>query len=119
MKKTAALILALLMLFTCASCTGNPDEAEAAIIAFYSIKSAEGEFIVEVQDLGGVYDELYDEDGIYITFKGSDEKIYDKEGNELTREDLNYGDTLEIHYSGELSRKNPKTIKAYKVVKVS
>lgn len=119
MKKTAALILALLMLFTCASCTGNPDEAEAAIIAFYSIKSAEGEFIVEVQDLGGVYDELYDEDGIYITFKGSDEKIYDKEGNELTREDLNYGDTLEIHYDGELHRKNPKTIKAYKVVKVS
>lgn len=118
MKKAFALFLSVLMLFTLASCGGNTaDEEDAAIIAFYSIKSIEGEFIVEVQDLGGVYDELYDKDGIYIKFSGGEE-IYDKEGNKITQEDLNYGDTLEIHYNGKLHRKNPKTILASKIVKV-
>lgn len=118
MKKVLALLFSVLMLFTLASCGGNSDKDEdAAIIAFYSVNSAQGEFIVEVQDLGGVYDELYDKDGIYIKFAGG-EKIYDKEGNKLSRDDLNYGDTLEIHYNGELYRKNPKTIKATKIVKI-
>ncbi|MBR6531729.1 MAG: hypothetical protein IKT61_04445 [Clostridia bacterium] len=119
MKKAFALFLSVLMLFTLASCGGNTaDDDAAAIIAFYSIKSVEGEFIVEVQDLGGVYNELYDKDGIYIKFTGA-EAIYDKDGNKLDRDDLNYGDTLEVHYNGELYRKNPKTIKASKIVKVS
>ncbi len=118
MKKITALLLAALMLFACVACDTSDSENEAAIIAFYSVKSADGEFIVEVQDLGGVYDELYDKDGIYIKFKGS-EKIYDAEGNKISRDDLIIGDTLEIHYNGELSSKNPKIITAYKVVKVS
>lgn len=119
MRKALALIFSAVMLFMLASCTGNPSaDADAAIVAFYSVKSAEGEFIVEVQDLGGVYSELYDKDGIYIMFAGSGEEIYDNEGNKLTRDDLNYGDTLEIHYNGELHRKNPKTIKATKIVKI-
>lgn len=119
MKKALALFFAVIMLFSLASCGGNPSaDADAAIIAFYSVKSAEGEFIVEVQDLGGVYSELYDKDGIYIKFAG-DEELYDAEGNKLTREDLNYGDTLEIHYNGELYRKNPKTIKATKIIRIA
>ncbi len=118
MKKITAFLLAILMLFTCAACDTSDEENKAAIIAFYSVKSAGGEFIVEVQDLGGVYTELYDQEGIYIKFKGS-EKIFDSEGNEISRDDLIIGDTLEIHYDGTLSSKNPKTIKAYKVVKVS
>lgn len=116
MKKVSALIFAVLMLFTCVACAETPTE-DAAIIAFYSVKSAEGEFIVEVQELGGVYTELYDKEGIYIQFADG-EAIFDSEGNKLSQEDLAYGDTLEIHYSGELHRKNPKTIKAYKIVKV-
>ncbi len=118
MKKIAALMLAVLMLFTCAACGSSSDDEKAAIIAFYSVKSVDGEFIVEVQDLGGVYTELYDTNGIYIKFSGS-EKIYDSEGNKISRDDLIIGDTLEIHYNGKLSSKNPKTIKADKVVKVS
>ncbi|MBQ3129008.1 MAG: hypothetical protein IJC13_08250 [Clostridia bacterium] len=119
MKKAFALFLSVLMLFSLAACGNNLSKDEdAAIVAFYSVKSAEGEFIVEVQNLGGVYSELYDENGIYIKFAGSGEEIYDKEGNKLSREDLNYGDTLEIHYNGELYRKNPKTIKATKIVKI-
>lgn len=117
MKKLTAFLLAVMMAFVCAAC-GGTNEEEATILAFYSIKSAQGEFIVEVQDLGGVYSELYDKNGIYITFKGSGEKIYDSEGKEISRDALNYGDTLEIHYNGKLSSKNPKTIKATKVVLV-
>ncbi len=120
MKKFAALILAVMMLFTCAACaddTGYNEENPASIMAFYSIKSVEGDFIVEVQDLGGVYSELYDKDGIYIKFTG-DEAIFDKDGNAIKREDLNYGDTLEIQFNGKLSGKNPKTIKAYKIIKI-
>lgn len=118
MKKALAVFLSVLMLMTLVSCGGNSgNEEDAAIIAFYSIKSYEGEFIVEVQDLGGVYDELYDEDGLYIKFSGGEE-IYDNEGNKITRDDLNYGDTLEIHYNGKLHRKNPKTLLVSKIVKV-
>ena len=117
MKKTAALVLAVLMIFICAACGSDKTEEVATIQATYSIKSLEGEFIVEVQDLGGVYSEVYDKNGIYIKFKDG-EKIYDKDGKEISREDLFVGDTLEIHYNGKLSKKNPKTITAYKVVKV-
>lgn len=115
MKKTVALVLAVLMLFACVACGSDKDEEVATIQATYSLKSLEGEFIVEVQDLGGVYSDLYDKNGIYIKFKDG-EKIYDKDGNEISREDLVVGDTLEIHYNGKLSKKNPKTITAYKVV---
>ena len=117
MKKTAALVLAVLMLFVCVACSSDDSDEVATIQVTYSLKSLEGEFIVEVQDLGGVYSELYDENGIYIKFKNG-EKIYDKDGKEISREDLFVGDTLEIHYNGKLSDKNPKTITAYKVVKM-
>ena len=117
MKKTAALILAVLMLFACVACGSEDSDEVATVQATYSLKSLEGEFIVEVQDLGGVYSELYDENGIYVKFKG-EEKIYDKDGNEIQREDLIVGDMLEIHYDGKLSKKNPKTITASKVVKI-
>lgn len=116
MKKLTAFLLAVMMVFVCAACGDTTSEEDAAIHAFYSIKSAQGEFIVEVQDLGGVYSELYDENGIYIKFKGSKEKIYDSEGNEISRDSLNYGDTLEIHYNGKLSSKKPKTITATRIV---
>lgn len=116
MKRIVASVLAVLMLFMCAACSNETDEV-AVIQATYSIKSLSGEFIVEVQDLGGVYSELYDTEGIYIKFNG-EEKIYDAEGNEISREDLVVGNTLEIHYSGKLSKKNPKVITAYKVVKI-
>ncbi len=117
MKKVTALLLAVMMLFACVSCGEKEPEVLSTIQATYSVKSLEGEFIVEVQDLGGVYSELYDKDGIYIKFKNG-EKIYDAEGNEISREDLLVGDTLEIHYNGKLKDKNPKTIEAYKIEKV-
>lgn len=116
MKKVTALLLAVMMIFSCAACSGDPEEL-SVIQATYSIKSAEGEFIVEVQDLGGIYSELYDPEGIYITFKDG-EKIYDLDGNEISRDDLIIGDTLEIHYNGKLKDKSPKTIEAYKIVKI-
>ena len=52
---------------------------------------------------------------MYIKFIGGKDKIYDANGNELTREDLTVGATLEISYDGKLAKNNPKTIKAYKV----
>lgn len=121
MKKVISAFLAIAMLFTLAACSdkdATPEDANA-IIASYSIKSVDGEFIVEVQNLGGVYDELYDKSGIYIKFDGGSDKIYDAEGNKISRSDLNYGDSLQIYYSGKLAKKNPKTIEAYKIVKIA
>ena len=120
MKKIISLTLVVLMgLFMLTSCGTTADDVENAstIIANYSIKNAEDDknFIVEVQDLGGVYKELYDKDGLYIKFVGGKDKIYDADGKELTRDDLVTGATLEISYDGKLAKKSPKTIKAYKV----
>lgn len=118
MKRFPAFLIAVLMLLTLCSCGGSGEkQANAEIMASYSVKATEKDFIVEVQKLGGVYDELYDEKGIYIKFSG-DEEIYDKDGNKIERKDLFIGDTLKITYDGTLAKKNPKTIKAVKVQKV-
>lgn len=119
MKRFVSLTLVVLIsLFMLSSCgmTANDEANASTIIANYSIKNGDDKnFIVEVQDLGGVYKELYDKDGLYIKFIGGKDKIYDVNGNELTREDLTIGATLEISYDGKLAKNNPKTIKAYKV----
>lgn len=120
MKKIISILLvafSVLLLFTSCGTTAEDEKNASTIIANYSIKNAEDEknFIVEVQNLGGVYDELYDKDGLYVKFVGGKDKIYDAEGKELSRDDLATGATLEISYDGKLAKKSPKTIKAYKV----
>lgn len=117
MKRIIALTASLLMVLALCSCgkTETPEDY-SAIFASYSVKSENGKFIVEVQDLGGVYDELYDSDGIVIKFYDK-EKLTDRAGNTITPGDINYGDTLEIRYSGKLKKNHPKTIKAYEVIK--
>ena len=120
MKKIVSIALVvfmgLLLLSACAS--SSEDEKNAnTIIANYSINNSDDskDFIVEVQDLGGVYSDLYDKNGLYVKFKGGSDRIYDADGNELSREDLAVGTTLEISYDGKIVKDNPKTIKAYKV----
>ena len=120
MKKIVSIALVVFMgLFLFSSCGSNSDGEENAntIIANYSINNTDDskDFIVEVQDLGGVYSDLYDKNGLYIKFKGGSDKIFDAYGNELSREDLTIGATLEISYDGKIVKDNPKTIKAYKV----
>ena len=120
MKKIVSVALVVFLgLFLFSSCGSNSDGEENAntIIANYSINNTEDskDFIVEVQDLGGVYSDLYDKNGLYVKFKGGSDKIYDADGNELSREDLTIGATLEISYDGKIVKDNPKTIKAYKV----
>lgn len=119
MKRFVSLTLVVLIgLFMLSSCgmTANDEANASMIIANYSIKNGDDKnFIVEVQDLGGVYKELYDKDGLYVRFVGGKDKIYDANGKELTRADLAIGATLEISYDGKLAKNSPKTIKAYKV----
>ncbi|HAX82939.1 MAG TPA: hypothetical protein DCY15_00050 [Ruminococcaceae bacterium] len=120
MKRVISLtLIALMGLFMLTSCgtTANDEANASTIIANYSIKNSEDDksFIVEVQQLGGVYDDLYDKDGLYVRFVGGKDKIYDADGKELTRADLAIGATLEISYDGKLAKNSPKTIKAYKV----
>ncbi len=120
MKKiVSVMLIALTGLFLLCSCGASTADVENAstIIANYSIKNSDDDksFIVEVQDLGGVYEKLYDKDGLYIKFVGGKDKIYDADGKELSRDDLTVGATLEISYDGKLAKDSPKTIKAYKV----
>ncbi|MBP9988196.1 MAG: hypothetical protein KBT46_01730 [Ruminococcus sp.] len=120
MKKIISAVMVLIILVGCSAC-GNKNknpEKYSSIIATYSVNSDEKKFIVEVQNLGGVYDQLYDKNGLIIDFYGSDDEVYDKDGNKISRKDLTPGDTLRVQYDGKLSKKNPKTIKAYKVSKV-
>lgn len=120
MKKIVSIALVVFMgLLLLSACSSNSEDEKNAntIIANYSINNSEDskDFIVEVQDLGGVYSDLYDKNGLYVKFKGGSDKIYDADGNELSREDLAVGTTLEISYDGKIVKDNPKTIKAYKV----
>lgn len=114
MKKILAILMSVSMLLMLSSC-GNKDETYE-IIASYSVNSTEEDFIVYVQDLGGVYKVLYDENGLHLKLD-KDAKIVDAEGNEITQGDLRVGDTLKVSYSGKLIKKNPKTIKVYEITK--
>lgn len=120
MKRIVSLAIVVLMsltLFSSCGTTAEKTEQTSTIIANYSIKNADDDkdFIVEVQNLGGVYEDLYDKDGLYVKFVGGKDKIYDADGKELTRDNLETGATLEISYNGKLAKNSPKTIKAYKV----
>lgn len=121
MKRLISILLititGLLLISGCGSNEPKDGEQVNTIIANYSIKNTDDskDFIVEVQDLGGVYSELYDKDGLYVKFKGGSDQIFDKKGNELSRKSLQIGATLQISYDGKLIKNNPKTIKAYKV----
>lgn len=121
MKRLVSLTLvAVMCLCLFASCGSQEPEETSTIIANYSIKNSEDskDFIVEVQKLGGAYTELYDENGLYIVFKGGSDEIYDADGSRLSRDDLTVGATLQISYNGKLYKKSPKTIKAYKVTRI-
>lgn len=121
MKRLISLTLvAVMSLCLFASCGSQELEEASTIIANYSIKNTDDSknFIVEVQNLGGAYTELYDENGLYIVFKGGSEEIYDADGSKLSRDDLKVGATLQISYNGKLYKKSPKTIKAYKVTRI-
>lgn len=115
MKRVLAAFMALSMLFMLASC-GKDDEPLPEIIASLT-EYTEDECILYVQDLGGVYSELYDAEGLHVKF-AKDAKICDSKGNELTREDMRYGQTVKVKYSGKLIKKHPKTIKVYEIVTI-
>ncbi len=123
MKKIASFLIAAVMLFVCVSCEKEPDDIESLdkIQVSYSVKNGDsGEFIVEIQEvLAGVepYKSLYSPDGLYIKMS-KNAKIYDADGNEIKQQNLMPGDTLEIYYDGSLESNSPKTIKAYKIVKI-
>ena len=116
MKRVLAAFMALSMLFMLASCGKDSDEPLPEIVASLT-EFTEDECILYVQNLGGVYSELYDEEGLYVKF-AKDAKIYDSEGNEITREDLRFGQTVKVKYSGKLIKKHPKTIKVYEFTTV-
>lgn len=120
MKKVISIFLVAvigLLLFSSCGASDDSESAVSTIIANYSIKNSEDskDFIVEVQDLGGAYSDLYDKDGLYIKFKGGSDNIYDSDGTKISRDKLEVGATLEISYDGKLAKESPKTIKAYKV----
>lgn len=124
MKKIASFLIAALMLFACVSCEKEPEDLESLdkIQVTYSIKNGtSGDFIVEIQEIlshAEPYKSLYSPDGLYIKMSNK-AKIYDENGNEIKQKDLVIGDTLEIYYDGTLESNSPKTIKAYKIVRIA
>ncbi len=123
MKKIASFLIAVVILFACVACEKEPENIEALdrIQVTYSVKNSDsGEFIVEIQEVFSdiePYKSLYSSEGLYIKMS-KDAKIYDADGNEIKQQNLVPGDTLEIYYDGTLESNSPKTIKAYKIVKI-
>lgn len=116
MKRTVAVILAVLaMLFVFTSC-GSDKMPQDQIVGFYSVHSTDKDFMVHFDSKVGAYAELYDENDVHIKLK-SGAKILDAQGNEIKASDINIGEALVITYDGKLAKKNPKTIEAYKIQK--
>ena len=129
MKRIIAILLALVMLLSFAACSGAPsytpeqvdDMVETGdmgtIQAFYSIKNSpdgKGDFYVQFNSaLESVFD-FYSEDGTLVEFDGK-VVVYDQEGNEVPRSEIEYGQALIIAFNGEAEDTDPPTIKAYKV----
>lgn len=123
MKKIAAFLIAVIMLFGCVACQKEPDpDTLNRIQVAYSVKNVDsGDFIVEIQEIlanAEPYKSLYGTDGTVYIEMSKKAKIYDAKGNEIKKSDLIVGDTLEIYYDGTVEHNNPKTIKAYKIVKI-
>lgn len=111
-KKVLAVLMALTMLFLLASCSGKNEPYPEIMASFVHCEN--DDFVIYVQNLGGVYDELFEEDGLHVKLV-KNAKIYDIDGNEINKEDIRTGQTLKIAYSGKLVKKNPKTIKVYEI----
>ncbi len=129
MKRVFSVILALAMLVSLAACSTapsyTPEQVEemvetgemGTIQAFYSVRNAEdgkGDFYVQFNSaLENVFD-FYSEDGTLVEFDGK-VVVYDKDGNEVPRSEIKYGQGLIIAFNGEAEDTDPPTIKAYKV----
>lgn len=129
MKRIFSVLLAVAMLVSLAACSGSPtytpEQVEemvetgemGTIQAFYSVRNAEdgkGDFYVQFNSaLEEVFD-FYSEDGTLVEFDGK-VVVYDREGNEVPRSEIAYGQALIIAFNGEAESTDPPTIKAYKV----
>lgn len=129
MKRIFAVLLAFVIVASLAACSGAPsytpqqvDEMVetgemGTIQAFYSIKNSpdgKGDFYVQFNSaLESVFD-FYSEDGTLVEFDGK-VIVYDSEGNEVPRSEIEYGQALIIVFNGEAEDVDPPTIKAYKV----
>ena len=83
MKKLFAVFCIIVMVFSLSACGSKKAENEELnqIFASYSEKLGSKSCVVMVQKLGGVYDELYDEDGLKVKLD-SKAKILDADGKE-------------------------------------
>lgn len=136
MKKIIAFVLSLVLLLSLASCKGgNPykritdEEIEIKVDegslqklnCYYSVDNdnREDEEIL-VHFPADIYDSkkdvFYDENNeTHIVFYG-DKVFYDKEtGKEISEDNLEYGQLLEVVYNGEAFSSDPVTVKAVKV----
>lgn len=123
MKKTIALLMSVLLLFTLVSCSSSKGNSEDSneqyeIMANFSKIDKKGNIVVAVQNLGGVYEELYDKNGLVLKFINGEDEIYDSDGKKINSSELECGDSLVINYDGKLAKNNPKTIRVYKISKL-
>ncbi len=128
MKRIVSLLLVVLMVVSFAACgskepTYTPQEVDkmvdsgdmGSIIAYYSVRNEieKKGFYVQFNSALENFD-YYAPDGTLVKFDGR-EVVYDKEGNEVDIESIEYGQALLIAFDGEAYDTDPATIKAYKV----
>ena len=129
MKRIFAILLVLVMVASLAACSGGsaytPEQVDqmvetgemGTIQAFYSVRNSsdgKGDFYVQFNSaLESIFD-FYSEDGTLVKFDGK-VVVYDKDGNEVPRSEIAYGQPLIIAFNGEAEDTDPPTIRAYKV----
>lgn len=133
MKKFIALVLAAVLAASLCACSSNPytgvDDKEfskrfesgeyGTFIGFYSIKNEnrkDDEIWIQLST-AMENSPLYSADGTLVKLVG-DRTIYDENGEAISEDELEIGDTLVISYNLKTYGEDPVTVKAYKVEKM-
>lgn len=121
MKKIVAILMSVVLFFGCVACSSQkskiPDETFEVMGSFSRVE--DGKFIVMFQNLGGIYEELYDKNGTVLKFINGDDEIYDTDGKKIQASELLCGNTLKISYDGKVYDGKNKTMKVYSVTKIA
>jgi len=103
-----ALLALLLPLGACASTDGGDLPTNGDFSLQGVVRSVGDTFEVEMTDSEVAF-------GTYIVITHTATAYYDKNGNEITREDIGIGDCVTVKFNGQVMRSMPPQIVAYSI----
>lgn len=107
MKKIVFCIILIMSSFVLFSCKGE-DMDNVKMIAI--IQGIDDKIQIDVLESEYTF-------GVHLVITGEQTKYFDESGNQVTRNDLKIGDTIEIIYGGQVMMSYPPQIVALKISK--